>query len=655
MQLSKPVCLFILLQMVLLQSIFSQPAGNDFEKLRFKVIELATTNPDSAELYAKKLMEMAALSKSDQLLANALNTMALVKIWQSLPDEALRLNEQSLTINSRLSNADEIADNYTNAALTYQNKSDFIMGTKFYIKSLAISEKNKLYSLTQKNYRGLSNISSQQNDLIKALDYAFKALEIEKLHPDDKDRANDWATLAPCYTLLKKPDSAKYYYDKAYRLYAEEGNQFKMASLLCQVSIIYEESDPVKSLEMELEGQKLYDRITPENAMSVVNIGNIGESYFSFAQDDSIMASIKNPAIPNTKAALLAEAEKYLKRCLLLSGKKKIPYFLIHFTGILAGLQAYTGDYKNAYSNLQYKYNLNDSLFSQKNKNAIARLQSEKEVLELTAVNKQKATLNKILAGTAFGFLLLGFLGYRNFRNKQKVASQQEQIQRQKITELEKEKQLLAVDAMLKGQEEERSRIAKDLHDGLGGMLSGTKLSFITMKENLVLTPENAALFDKSINMLDNSIGDLRKVAHNLMPEALVKFGLNEAVRDFCDSVSGSSELVVIYQQLGEQRKLNSTAEVFTYRIIQELINNAIKHAGAKKIFVQLTTAPDKLSITVEDDGKGFSMNDAANSKGAGLSNIKYRVQYLNGTIDIVTAPGNGTSVNIELKAPLAL
>jgi signal transduction histidine kinase len=102
---------------------------------------------------------------------------------------------------------------------------------------------------------------------------------------------------------------------------------------------------------------------------------------------------------------------------------------------------------------------------------------------------------------------------------------------------------------------------------------------------------------------------------------------------------------------LGEQRKLEATAEVFTYRILQELVNNAVKHAKAKQIFVQLTMDTNKLSITVEDDGKGFSINDAANSKGAGLSNIKYRVQYLNGTIDVITAPGNGTSVNIELNA----
>lgn len=203
---------------------------------------------------------------------------------------------------------------------------------------------------------------------------------------------------------------------------------------------------------------------------------------------------------------------------------------------------------------------------------------------------------------------------------------------------------------MLKGQEEERSRIAKDLHDGLGGLLSGTKLSFINMKENLILTPENAEQFDKSLSMLDTTIVDLRKVAQNLMPEALVKFGLNEALRDFCNSIQSSSKITVNCQKIGVNRKLNNTAEVFVYRIIQELTNNAVKHSKATEIIVQLALSETKTSITVEDNGIGYENTNLQNKNGSGLDNIEYRVQYLNGTIDTETGLNKGTSVNIELN-----
>jgi two-component system NarL family sensor kinase len=202
---------------------------------------------------------------------------------------------------------------------------------------------------------------------------------------------------------------------------------------------------------------------------------------------------------------------------------------------------------------------------------------------------------------------------------------------------------------MLKGQEEERSRIAKDLHDGLGSLLSGTKLSFMNVRENIPLTPETNAMFDKSLSMLDNTIGDLRKVAQNLMPEALVKFGLQEALRDFCNSIQSSTDIKVVYQQFGEKRKLNNTAEVFIYRMVQELVANILKHAKATEIMVQLMMDENSTSLTVEDNGKGFDLNTLQHKNGAGIRNINYRVQYLNGTLDIDTTPGSGTSVNIQL------
>ena len=202
---------------------------------------------------------------------------------------------------------------------------------------------------------------------------------------------------------------------------------------------------------------------------------------------------------------------------------------------------------------------------------------------------------------------------------------------------------------MLKGQEEERSRLAKDLHDGLGGMLSGVKLSFVNMKENLIMDAESVTSFEKSILQLDNTIAELRKVAHNLMPEALVKFGLKNAILDFCNSMQLSSKTKIIFEQLGTERLLSNTADLYIYRIVQELINNAIKHADADQILVQLTKTNDKVLLTVEDDGKGFNTELIRSAKGIGLKNIQQRVDYLKGKIDIASQAAEGTSVNIEL------
>jgi signal transduction histidine kinase len=171
------------------------------------------------------------------------------------------------------------------------------------------------------------------------------------------------------------------------------------------------------------------------------------------------------------------------------------------------------------------------------------------------------------------------------------------------------------------------------------------------MKGNLVMTPENAQAFERSMDMLDSSIREMRRVAHNMMPEALVKFGLDTALKDFCNDINQSGALVVNYQSIGlENVQLDQTVSITIYRIVQELINNTMKHAAAKNAIVQVSKSNTGITITVEDDGKGFNPVILQGGKGIGWSNIQSRVEYLKGKLDIQSAADKGTSVHIELN-----
>jgi two-component system, NarL family, sensor kinase len=511
---------------------------------------------------------------------------------------------------------------------------DYAEATKYITSCESIAEKNKLFVLQGKALNEMANMYYNNKQLTKAVEYYQKSIALNK-------KSN-----------FKRGEAIA---------------QYNFAGMLLEEG--YSNKDTVRLvLNLMLDALRMVTELKDTNAIITLSSGT-GRAYVDYGNLDSSLLLLNNAekliAVKKLENAYTThyitvgkvyndrgkytEAIKYYNLGLSYAFKYNSPRWVYNYYSSLAETYEKVGDFKQANKYNKLYVAVHDSLINAENFTAAADIQNkyqrekqEKAVIKLNAENRQKSTLNKALAGTAVGIGLIGFLGYRNFRSRQK-------LQQAKITELEKDKQLSAIDAMLKGQEEERSRIAKDLHDGLGGMLSGTKLSFINMKENLVLTPENATQFDKSLSMLDNTIVDLRKVAHNLMPEALVKFGLDEAVKDFCSSIQSSSSLKVVYQQVGEKRKLTNTAEVFTYRIIQELVNNAVKHAKAKQIIVQLNINTHKLSITVEDDGKGFDINTLANSKGAGMDNIKYRVQYFNGTLDIVTAPGSGTSVNINL------
>lgn len=157
-------------------------------------------------------------------------------------------------------------------------------------------------------------------------------------------------------------------------------------------------------------------------------------------------------------------------------------------------------------------------------------------------------------------------------------------------------------------------------------------------------------VFERSLDMIDTSIKELRRVAHNMMPEMLTKFGLDEALKEYCNSINATKLLNVKYQSLGMDIRLEKSIEIIIYRIIQELLNNTIKHAAATEVFVQLIKQDNRLNVVVEDNGKGFDITTLENNKGAGWVNIRSRVDYLKGRVDVHSEEGKGTLVNIEFN-----
>ena len=428
--------IYVLILLSIGQNSHAQNKAKDklstFETLKNETEEIARIKPDSASGYADKLLKMAKASKSEQLIATALSTMVDVKIRQSLPDLADSLNKISLAENIRLNNRAEIAKNYSQAATICQNKANYVDATNFFNKSLDFADKTSQLILTKYNYRCLSKINYIQKNAEKALFYAKKSIE-GNTNLGAREMGLGLISMADYFVNVNKVDSAAKYYGEAYTLFDKNKIEHSKAWVLSLWAIIYAEKDLIKTIEMMYDAQVIFDKIAPESVFSANNIGNMGEVYFILAQNDSLINRIKKVGLPKTKASLLAESEKYFQRALDYSQKSKNAYTYLYMSGSLANLQAYNGDYKNAYQNLQSKFKYNDSLFSQKNKNAIAKIESEKEVLQLSAENSAKSTQNKILIGLTLGLLALAFLGYRNFRNHQKIAEQHEVLQQQKI------------------------------------------------------------------------------------------------------------------------------------------------------------------------------------------------------------------------------
>jgi len=202
----------------------------------------------------------------------------------------------------------------------------------------------------------------------------------------------------------------------------------------------------------------------------------------------------------------------------------KIPFFKMQALQLLTEIEENAGNIDKAYQYQKQFVAVSDSVKKEKvqrqmnetevkyqtEKKQKEILQLQKDKLSQSLSLKQKSFLNYFLIGSLAALMLVSFLVYRNLRNRQQLAKQQDELQKQQIRELEKDKQLVVFDAMLKGQEDERSRLAKDLHDGLGGLLSGVKFSLSNMKDNLLVTPDNMAVFERSLDMIDTSIKELR-------------------------------------------------------------------------------------------------------------------------------------------------
>lgn len=281
---------------------------------------------------------------------------------------------------------------------------------------------------------------------------------------------------------------------------------------------------------------------------------------------------------------------------------------------------------------------------SEKKEREILQLKNDNDTVELQLTKKQSQ--NYFLLSISMGLLVLtgfAYLGYRNFRKKDKLKTAE-------INQLKYEQESKVYSAMLEGQENERKRLAIDLHDGLAGRLSATriKLEKLAKKSESKKTEKD---FKEAASYIDNSLTELRGIAMNLMPETLFKYGLKNAIEDYCSSIgSGLDDVKFILQFYDTEKVLPKNVALTIYRIIQELINNAVKHSRASEVLVQYLVEKEKINITVEDNGEGFSLENLKEKRGMGLENLKTRVAYLNGEIDFDSNPGEGTNINIVIN-----
>ncbi|MBC7937916.1 MAG: sensor histidine kinase [Rhizobacter sp.] len=533
--------------------------------------------------------------RGNNLFQQATSYRALFSIYYNLrkKDSAIKYGAYAVDLTEKIKDSNNIATMYGNLCRIYQGMELYEKGIEFGKKGIADGERYNDYKgmLISMNNVGNCYISlSRYKDAIVIFE---KQLLAGQKYKRIRSVFNALLNLGSCYYNI-----------------VDKENLHRIANQMRSMQSTFDEADKAgTSFMYSVYGyDAMFQKKYPEAEKEML-------TGLAIAEKDSVTSSMET----------LYLALSTLKYCQ--QDFKAANYYDEKWSALDKSLR--NKEISEYALDLETKY---------QTENKIAKIKLQESEL------KEKSIINYILIGGAAALAVISLLLFINYRHQQN-------LQQQRISELETEKQLTATEAVLQGEEQERSRLARDLHDGLGGMLSGIKYSFNAMKGNLIMTPENAQAFERSMDMLDSSIKEMRRVAHNMMPEALVKFGLDAALKDFCNDINQSGALQVSYQSIGMgNADIHQTVSITVYRIVQELINNSIKHAAAKTVIVQLAKENDQLNITVEDDGIGFDVSSLYVAKGIGWINIQNRVELLKGKLDVQSQPGAGTSVFIEIK-----
>jgi len=639
---------------------------------------LSLRNYDTAVLYLDSALVIANLQKDGEKIANALRLKGVSLRNMGAYDEAKTILFQAHSIC--------LVNGYTKA----QAMVELSIGT-YYLR-LSKNDSAVYYGeLAIQNYeqiadsvgiaRALNSMGATLQQLGKrdeAIQYYFRAEDIYSILGDKRRQAYVLSNVGIIYKFIKEYDKALELFEKCKAVSLEAGDHRMMVTSAMNIAGTYYFMDKTKEAEAAyLEVIKLNKEHPDIETLAAIYLtlgaiyADLNEPETSFEYITKAIEIAKETKNLRTETQAYyklghyymdkgntAQAEKYFKKTI--DGAKIVSdlQHLSYSYKSLSAMQEESGDFKDALTNYKLSKEINDSIINEKKLEIIFNLESkyekkkdEAEILHLSNENAEKEIQNrdlKIQLVSVFSLVILlaGILFFIRLRNrKDKI------IAKQRIQQLEEEQKLLAAQSVIVGQENERKRVAQELHDGIGVLLSTASIHFSNLEESSA-NKETAQLIKKANKLLKQASGEVRKISHDMMPGVLSKFGLQEALEDIFENVEDAGSIDIDCEIDLKGERLSENTEIILYRIVQEILNNSLKHANAKHISFSLKKEEDALVINYKDNGDGFDQTQLQTEKSLGLSGIKSRIDFLKGEMELVSGPGNGIEyqINIPLK-----
>lgn len=550
----------------------------------------------------------------------------------------------------------------------YSIKGSYIVGQKYHVAGLEMAKTYDYDSLKAQLLIGVGNCLWHLGKHAESLENHFEALKLAEARKNDYDIVSGKISIGMVYQTQEKLDLAEQYITEALTTLKTMSEPSIQISALHTLANIYGMQGKIdEAMKIDVEGialaeksNNLYSKaLFYDNMANCYMFGNPPDfpkavEYFkktlaidsAFSNKKQMSDSYKNLGMVFVLQQKFAEAVPYITRSIDLANESGFAQGSQQGYDMLSKVYNRMGRNSDAYETLQKSMSVKDSLLNLGSEAKIAELQTfyetEKQQTTISLQHAQLSKKNYIIAGTIISALLLGLLGfsaYRRFRLKQQARLQQEIMQQQEM----------ATKAVIEAEEGERQRIARDLHDGIGQMMSAAKMNLSAFEADVAFANmDQKTSLQKVIGLVDESCREIRTVSHNMMPNALLRNSLAAALKDFIDKLDKNTLEVRLYTE-GLDERLDANVETVLYRVIQECVNNVIKHAGATTLDIAMVRDKEGISATIEDNGRGFDSTDPKKFEGIGLKNIVTRVEYLKGTVEFDSSPGRGTVVSIHV------
>ena len=539
---------------------------------------------------------------------------------------------------------------YNSLGNAYMDIGKYQLGLENFRDGLSIQEERNDFEGISKSYNEIGMAYEAIGLYKSALSYHQKSLTISRKIQFVQGMAKSLQNMGNIYFQQGQYDSALTNYQRSLDFSLSD----KMATqdLIHAMGRVYEKKeDYPKALRYLQESLVIREAAGEE--------GKIAESY-------CCIAGIK------IKQGKQVEGLKDYRKALSLAKKVKNPHFEAEALSGIAAVYSAQGEYEKAFSSYQLSMNIRDSLNKAKQQTtdidkilAERRLDEEiqgkdielleKDIDLKTAKKEKKLILQYSFIAGFFLLLMVLFTSLLSHRHKQlaTIAEQQVKLGRNEIDDLIKTQELKLMTAMLEGQDEERNRLSADLHDRLGGILALVRLHFNSVEESIhQLAAQNQEQYALATDLLAKASDTVREISHDIGDSLLMKLGLIPAIEDLANTIETSKKLSMSLIHQGIVERLPSKIEKNLFKVIQELLSNILKHAEAQNVTLNLFLKDEHLSVTVEDDGKGFDTKAAKIKDGIGMLNIKARVKELNGTLEIDSQISHGTTVTMEIPCP---